>query len=197
MPLNIIQSGSGSPFIRFSIEENTWSISSEGGDLQPVNMSDLPVVFDVSNVQMGWLKLAGGRDWAPWPNNEPSQLARPSDAHSQGFSIKLFSSKLFGDEPVRELCTSQIGMMDFIKNLYDECERSPEFKTKVPAIVLGDAPKRKLGRGSTRTPSFTIKAWVKRPTELAEEGSPVPSSPAAVGDSQPAAKSDDDISFEI
>ena len=196
MPLNFVNEGGGGAFVRFSVEDNEWLRSSEGGDLKEFDPSS-GVVIDISNVKLGWLKLSGGRDWVEWPNNDPSQAARPSDQHKQGFLVKMFSSKLFDDEPVRELCTSQTGMNIFIKKLYEECESAPEFKDgKVPAIAITKAKeKMKIGAGSTRVPPFEIKQWVDRPSELAG-GSPVPPAPAPAVSSSASAVGDD-VSFEI
>ena len=197
MPLQMIQGGGGSPYIRFSIEENEWTRSTENG-LEPVDMQSAPVLIDITNVQMGWLKLSGGRDWQPWPDNNPMNLERPTDAHNQGFTVKLYSSKLFGDEPVRELCTSQIGLLDFVKQLYDAAEQDENFKTKVPAVQLGDAPKRKIGKGSTRTPEFKIVGWKDRPSDLspAETASKPAVEKEAAPNSQTSAASDD-VSFDL
>ena len=35
------------------------------------------VVIDIENVQLGWLKLSGGRDWVEWPNNDPTNTPKP------------------------------------------------------------------------------------------------------------------------
>ena len=71
MPLNFVSSGGGSPFIRFSVEDNEWVRSTPEGDLQTVDMGSAPVLIDIENIQQGWLKLSGGRDWVIWPNNDP------------------------------------------------------------------------------------------------------------------------------
>ena len=196
MPLNFVNEGGGGAFVRFSVEDNEWLRSSEGGDLKEFDPSS-GVVIDISNVQLGWLKLSGGRDWVAWPSNDPTQAARPTDQHKQGFMVKMFSPKLFDDEPVRELCTSQTGMNIFIKKLYEECEACPEFAAgKVPAIAITKAKeKMKIGAGSTRVPPFEIKQWVDRPSELAG-GSPVPPAPAPAVSSSASAVGDD-VSFEI
>ena len=197
MPLNFVNEGGGGAFVRFSVEDNEWLRSSEGGDLKEFDPSS-GVVVDIANVQLGWLKLSGGRDWVEWPSNDPTKAPRPSDQHKQGFLVKMFSNKLFGDEPVRELCTSQTGMNIFIKKLYEECEASPDFKAgKVPAIAIAKAKEKlKMGQGGTRVPPFEIKAWMDRPSELAG-GSPVAAAPAPDISTSSASGADDDVSFEI
>ena len=191
MPLHMIEN-TGNPYIRFQIEENTWSISSETG-LQDVDLKGQTILIDIAEVKMGWLALQGGRDWLQWPGNNPVGCDKPSDAHKQGFSVTFYSTKLFGDSPSRELSSSQIGMLDFVKALYMAAETNPKFKTHVPKVKIGEAPKRKVGKGSTRTPGFEITGWADRPEEL---GGALPvASPSAAAVTAPAAAASDDVSF--
>ena len=189
MPLHMIEN-TGNPYIRFQIEENTWSISSETG-LEDVDLKGQTILIDIAEVKMGWLALQGGRDWLQWPGNNPVGCDKPSDAHKQGFSVTFYSTKLFGDSPSRELSSSQIGMLDFVKALYMAAETNPKFKTHVPKVKIGEAPKRKVGKGSTRTPGFEITGWADRPEELGG-ALPVPSAAAVTA---PAAAASDDVSF--
>ena len=170
MPLNFINENAGGAFVRYSVEDNEWSRSSATGDLVEFDPSS-GVAMDIEKIQLGWLKLSGGRDWVPWPKNDPQKCPKPSDAHKQGFSVKLYSTKLFEDEPVRELCTSQTGMNMFIRKVYDECEASGNFgKGKLPAIkIYKSKEKQKIGNGSTRVPPFEITKWIERPIALADE----------------------------
>ena len=201
MPLNFVNEGGGAAYIRYSVEENEWIRSGEGGGLTPLEYP-LNVIVDVENVQLGWLSLSGGREWLPWPNNDPTQIRKPSDNHKQGFSVKFYSSKSFGDEPVREFCANGTGTNMFIKKLYDECEATGNFKSgQVPAIKITKAPEKlKIGAGSTRVPAFEIVKWVDRPAELDGGGSVPPSTAAAASSAAPAPSSsgaDDDEDFEI
>ena len=192
MGLNFVSAGGGSPFIRFSVENNEWLMSTGGGELEPVDWSS-PVVVDVENVQQGWLKLEGGRDWIEWPNNQPTE--KPNDMYRQGFVLKFYSSKIFDDEPVREFSSSGAGVTEFLKKLYSEAEASGNFATgQVPAIKVLKAPSVRIGKGPSKIPQFEIVKWVDRPSELgAAGGEAVAAAPAAP--SKPA--SDDDFSDEI
>lgn len=70
MPLNVISGGGGMPFLRFSIDDNEWGMSSQqGGDLIPIDW-DSPVLIDVERIDMGWLRLMGGRDFQEWPRDD-------------------------------------------------------------------------------------------------------------------------------
>ena len=108
---------------------------------------------------MGWLMLAvGQRDWQPFPSvNE--QTEKPGDDYKQGFSVKVYSKKLFDDAPLREFCSSGAGLLMFIQKLYNECEA--EFgKGKVPAVSILKTPHMKFGKGTTRNVQYKIVKWV-------------------------------------
>jgi len=199
MPLNMLNEGGGTAFIRFSSDENAWLRSSEGGGLEEVE-TPFAVLIDIENVQLGWLKLSGGRDWQPWPNNDPTNTPKPSDAHKQGFSVKMYSTKVFGDEHLREFCASGTGTNMFIKKLYDECEATGEFgKGKVPAFKISKSKEKlKIGAGSTRIPPFEIVDWKDRPAEFADNAVAASSTSDATGaaaKSASASNADDDEDF--
>ena len=187
MSLNFLSMGSGSPFIRFSVEDNEWTRSSVDGDLIPIDWKS-PVVIDIEKIQQGWLKLAGGRDWQPWPDNDPTSVERPSMEHKQGFAVKFFSTKLFDDEPVRELSSSGAGRIEFIKALYKAAE--PGFgEGKVPVVKMLPAVKVRIGKGPSKIPQFEIVKWINVPDELLEDGPSKTETPAAT---ETAAAADDD-----
>ena len=192
MSLNFLSMGSGSPFIRFSVEDNEWTRSSVDGDLIPIDWKS-PVVIDIEKIQQGWLKLAGGRDWQPWPDNDPTSVERPSMEHKQGFAVKFFSTKLFDDEPVRELSSSGAGMIEFIKALYKEAE--PGFgRGTVPVVKMLPAVKVRIGKGPSRIPQFEIVKWLQRPAELDGDNAAETPAPAAATE---AAADDDSFDDEI
>jgi len=175
MPITDIAEGGGSPFIRFNIRENMWMISTEDKDMKEVKLTN-PVVIDIENVQQGWLSISSnGRDWVSWgKDNKPTE--KPSAEHKQGFMLKMFSSKMFEDAPVRELCTNQVGLNMFMSNLYKACENSGEFgKGKVPAILIKEGKRIRMGKGETVEILFEIKSWVDRPDELDNNGDVVES----------------------
>ena len=173
MPLQFIQETSGNAFIRFMVTDNEWVMSGAAG-METVDMSSAPVVIDIENIQLGWLKLEGGRDWQPWENNTPPDGKQPpTDKHEQGFSVMFYSTKLFADEPVRELSASGAGIRQFVMDVHEEAEKAKEFGSgKVPAIKIGEAPKVKMGKNSSRVPKFEIVKWINRPEDLAGDVAP-------------------------
>lgn len=169
MPLMLQAENTGMPFIRYISNEDLWLHSTESGEMSEIDMVDgalpAPMILDIENIQMGWLMLAtGARDWIPFQNvNEPTP--KPSDEYKQGFSVRCYSKKLFGDEPLREFCASGAGVMVFIQRLYNECEA--EFgKGKVPAVKILKTPSEKMGKGTTRKVKYEIVKWVDRPAEM-------------------------------
>ena len=176
MPLKLLNTSGGNAFVRYSIEDNMWLISTPEGEPQDVTdaiMSN-PIYIDIANVEMGWLKLQGGRDWVVWEDNEPANTPKPSDAHKQGFSVQMYSKKVFGeDEPQREFNSSQVGMLEFIKKLYDELEDSFE-DGKAAVVQLTGATRVKIGKGSSRIPTYKFLAMRESPIEDNHVEAPMP-----------------------
>ena len=202
--LKFIESSGGNAFIRFSVEDNEWWRSSEEGDLLPVDFSQNPVLIDIEKIQQGWLKLQSGRDWLPWPNNDSTKIPQPDEkgadgknVYKQGFSLMFYSTKLFGDEPARELCTSGAGLIKFVQALYGAAEG--EFgKGKVPAVKITGSTKVKMGKGNSRIPTFEIKSWMDRPDELsAPAAAPVTAAPIASSSPDGASDTAPDEDFGI
>jgi|TARA_B110000483_G_scaffold57198_1_gene71588 hypothetical protein len=185
MPLETLNSGGGAAFIRFSAELDQWSRSSQSGDLVDISW-DSPVIVDIEKIQLGWLKLAGGRDWIIWPDNDVKLAAtlKPSDEYRQGFNVKFYSSKLFDDEPIRELSANGVGIFSFIKAVYDACE-SGFGKDQVPALKITKSTPTRIGKGATKIPNFEIVKWVDRPAELSGNA---PVTPPPVAQATPQAE---------
>jgi len=183
MPLNIGGGGEVRPYIRFKPSINAWEMSGEGGLVEFEWNS--PAIFDIENIQLGWLLLGEGlREWQAWPNN--NQTPKPHDGEwKQGFELKVFSKALFGNEPVREFSSSQTGALEFIKKLYNDSE-SQFGQGKVPVIQITGAKATKIGKGTTRIPEFTVTKWDDRPAELGDAQNHSPSAPQQPAAAAPA-----------
>lgn len=162
MPLNFGGGGGGKPYIRYKASLNSWEKSADGG-IEEFAWS-APAIFDIEAIELGWMMVAEGAfDWQPWPNNNPTP--QPDESYKRGFSLNVFSKGLFGDEPVREFRTSASGCVEFIKELYNTCER--EFgKGQVPVVNITGSRAVKIGKGTTRIPTFEVVKWIARPAEL-------------------------------
>ena len=175
MPL-AIGGGEVRPFIRYKASINSWEMSTTDGGVVEFDWS-APAVFDVENIQLGWLHLAeGAREWQPWPGNK--QTPKPDEKEwKAGFVVQVYSKALFGDEPVREYSSSATGNVEFIKKLYNEAEA--EFgKGVVPVVKLTGAKAERIGKGNTRIPLFNIEKYVPRPAELGAEAAAEPAQSA-------------------
>lgn len=172
MPL-MLGGGDSKPYIRFSPSINSWEMS--GAEGREEFTWDAPVVFDVHGLQLGWMKIdTMGREWAPWASRD-QRTPQPNEEHKIGFAINVVSSKLFGDEPVREFSANTFGNLMFIQELYNTAEANPEFKSgKVPVVQITGSKAQKIGKGTTRIPEFEIKKWVDRPAELGEVSTEAP-----------------------
>lgn len=178
MPLTLEAENAGLPFVRYSSEMDLWSHSTDSGEMVDITMKDgalpAPVIIDVENITMGWLLLgAGVRDWQPW-TSITEKTTKPEGEYKQGFAIKMYSTKLFGDSPLREMSANGKGLMLWIQKFYNEAE--PEFgKGKVPAVKIKATPRIKLGKGNTRVIEYEIVKWVDRPEEMLADNSNVES----------------------
>lgn len=187
MPLAIPSGGDASPYIRFGAAINAWQMSDAEG--KPVEFNfDQPAIFDIQNIQLGWLLLeTGNRDWKPWPNNEPT--AKPEGEYKAGFDVNVFSKKLFGDEPVRSYSSNSTGNVMFIQALYDEAEQAPEFAQGMsPVVQITGSKGIKVGKGNTRVPQFQIVQWVARPAAFGASAAPAAKAAAPQPAARPAAK---------
>ena len=185
MPLDFGSSGGGMPFLRFSIEDNAWKMSNDGGDLVEVDWS-APVLVDIERIRLGWLRLAGGRDFQEWPGN--NQTSRPSEEYKSGFIVQFYSSQLFGDAPVRELSSDRAGLQEFIKKLYNEVEAAGKFESgEIPAIKMLPAIKTRIGKGPTKIPQYELLGYKPRPADMENGGSDSGFSSSAADPAPPAA----------
>lgn len=184
MPLAIPGGGDSRPFIRFQASVNSWQQSASDG--KPAEFQfDKPAVFDIQNVQLGWMLLeTGNRDWQPWPNNE--QQPKPQGEYKAGFDVDVFSTTMFGDEPVRSYSSNSTGNVMFIQELYNAAEQCPEFAQGMsPVVQLNGSKAIKVGKGTTRIPQFSIVKWVPRPAALNGDDEPA-QAPAPKAAAKPA-----------
>lgn len=167
MGLNLNNGGNYKGHIRYMASTSSWSMSSENG-LQ--NFQFTQMVFDLDNIKTGWCVFVEGM--APeWVMDESltQMAAKPNDGKDwkRGFKIDVYSSALFGDEPVREFATSATGAVMGIDALYNQYEEQlPSNQGKVPVVEFKGSVPQKVGKGNTTVPTLNIVKWVDRPAEL-------------------------------
>jgi hypothetical protein len=162
-------------------------------------------IFDLANVQIGWIAFPTGAppDAQLFPIN--SDLGKPpSEKHKMGVRLLV---KLIGDDDddvVRELMSTAVAVWIAVDELHDKflaelndgkgVDQGP---AAVPVVVLEDVVDTKTSYGVSRHPVFAIERFVPRPDDMPE----TPASrtqPPPPKKAKPAAKRedlDDEIAF--
>lgn len=181
--------GSSLPWVRHMIEENVWIVNDPEG-LDDVrlksNAGELtnPIFIDIAKIQLGWLKISGGRDFIPWPGNDPKAISRPTEtqmsfgeekpAYGRAFQVMVYSEKNFVSDDGRQLAPLRIwssmsaGHKIFMEKLYEAAEASPNFGSKVPVVSVKKAVFTKEYGGPTKVHEFEILDWMDAPDSLAQ-----------------------------
>jgi len=166
--LGITGGGSGLPYIRYSPSMNVWKDKS-GQEIQLKKM-----LFDVDNVQTGWLLLETGvRDWQP-DQTLGRQGAKPSETHKRGFVVRFYSR----DMGWVEWSSNSAGCNMGLESLYQEAAKDRHANHgKLPIIEYLGAEAMKVGKGNTRKPKWRVTGWAAAPVDGAESApvaAPVP-----------------------
>lgn len=193
MPLNLPRSGGDfSPFIRFMASTSSWEMSADGATKA---FTFTQAIADIANIRTGWGLMGEGQ--APqWKWNAIADKPEPRPAGDgewkAGISLKFYSPKMFGDEPVRELSSTGTGVCMGLEALYDEYEKSVANNPgKVPVVAFEGAESVKVGKGRTSIPKLKIVKWVDRPAELDSDSDGAPAA-AAQPDAAPSAPAGDE-----
>jgi hypothetical protein len=164
--LNLSSGGGSGSYVRFSPAANAWT--NQDGEIQLGK-----VVFDIDNVQTGWLELGVGvRDWQP-DAALGKKGPQPSANHKRGFSV-VFYSKALGTV---EWSSNGVGPNMGLEALYKQCaeQRNDTTFDKLPVIEYTGSRMEKIGKGTTRIPAFNITNWIARPAGMdAEAFAPIP-----------------------
>ena len=163
--LNLSSGGGSGSYIRFSPQANAWT--NQDGEIQLGK-----VVFDIDNVQTGWLELGVGvRDWQP-DAALGKKGPQPTANHKRGFSI-VFYSKALGTV---EWSSNGVGPNMGLEALYKQCsEQRAANPDKLPVVEYTGSRMEKIGKGTTRIPAFNLTGWIARPAGMdAEAAAPIP-----------------------
>jgi hypothetical protein len=161
--LNLSSGGGSGSYIRFSPQANAWT--NQDGEIQLGK-----VVFDIDNVQTGWLELGVGvRDWQP-DAALGKKGPQPTANHKRGFSI-VFYSKALGTV---EWSSNGVGPNMGLEQLYKQCsEQRAANPDKLPVVEYTGSRMEKIGKGTTRIPNFTLTGWIARPAGMDAQTPPV------------------------
>ena len=156
MNLNLSSGGGSGNYIRFSPQANAWS--NQDGEFQMEKF-----VFDIDNIQTGWMLIATGVFEFQPDDSLGRKGAQPSPEHKRGFKV-VFYNKTMG---VAEWSANGAGSNMGLEALYKQAEAqrmsNPE---KLPVVEYKGSKPEKVGKGTTRIPLFEVTGWVARPAAL-------------------------------
>ena len=194
MNLNLSNSGGGNGnYIRFSPQANAWS--NQDGEFTLEKF-----VFDIDNVQTGWMLIATGIFEFNADDSLGRKGAQPTPEHKRGFKVVFYNKTMGAAEWSANGAGSNMGLEALYKQAVAQRLSNPD---KLPVVEYKGSRPEKVGKGSTRVPEFNVTGWVARPAALTESGEseveaipfkdkPAPSKPAP---SKPAPSVDDDEMF--
>ncbi len=157
--LNLSSGGGSGSYVRFSPAANAWT--NQDGEILIGK-----VVFDIDNVQTGWLELGVGvRDWQP-DAALGKKGPQPSANHKRGFNVKFYSKAL----GTVEWSSNGVGPCMGMETLYKQCsEQHAANVGKLPVIEYTGSRMEKIGKGTTRIPAFNLTGWIARPAGMDAE----------------------------
>jgi hypothetical protein len=155
--LNLSSAGGSGNYIRFSPQANAWT-NNLGEEIQLKK-----VVFDINDVQTGWLALGVGlRDWQA-DASLGRKGAQPTPDHKRGFIIKFYNKEI----GLVEWSSNGVGPNMGLEQLYTACAAQQAANAgKLPVLEYTGSKLEKIGKGTTRIPAFTIISWIDRPAGM-------------------------------
>ena len=194
MNLNLSNSGGSGNYIRFSPQANAWS--NQDGEFALDKF-----VFDIDNVQTGWMLIAVGVFEFNADDSLGRKGAQPTPEHKRGFKVVFYNKTMGVAEWSANGAGSNMGLEALYKQAVAQRLANPD---KLPVVEYKGSRPEKVGKGSTRVPEFNVTGWVARPAALSDDNTggfdpevavstkPAPSKPAP---SKPAPTVDDDEMF--
>ena len=195
MNLNLSNSGGNGNYIRFSPQANAWS--NQDGEFALEKF-----VFDIDNVQTGWMLIATGIFEFNADDSLGRKGAQPTPEHKRGFKVVFYNKTMGVAEWSANGAGSNMGLEALYKQAVAQRLANPD---KLPVVEYKGSRPEKVGKGSTRVPMFEVTGWVARPAALSDDNTggfdpemstpsakPAPSKPAP---SKPAPALDDDEMF--
>jgi len=199
MNLNLSNSGGSGNYIRFSPQANAWS--NQDGEFVLEKF-----VFDIDNVQTGWMLIAVGVFEFNVDDSLGRKGAQPSPEHKRGFKVTFYNKTMGIAEWSANGAGSNMGLEALYKQAVAQRLANPD---KLPVVEYTGSRPEKVGKGSTRVPEFKVTGWVARPAAMQEGAAqaepefsapapvakPAPTPVAKPAPSKPAPSLDDDEMF--
>jgi len=157
--LNLSSAGGSGNYIRFSPQANAWT-NNLGEEIQLKK-----IVFDINDVQTGWLALGVGlRDWQA-DATLGRKGAQPSPDHKRGFIVKFYNKEI----GLVEWSSNGVGPNMGLEQLYTACAAQQAANAgKLPVLEYTGSKLEKIGKGTTRIPNFTIVSWIDKPAGMGQ-----------------------------
>jgi hypothetical protein len=157
--LNLSNSGgSNAKFIRFSPQANAWSNSEGEFELKKF-------VFDVDNVQTGWMLIAVGTYEFVADETLGKKGAQPSPEHKRGFKVQFYNKEM----GLCEWSANGVGHNMALEELYTTCAKArADNEGKLPVVEYKGSRAEKIGKGTTRIANFVVTNWIARPAGMDE-----------------------------
>jgi len=197
MNLNLSNSGGNCNYIRFSPQANAWS--NQDGEFALEKF-----VFDIDNVQTGWMLIATGIFEFNADDSLGRKGAQPTPEHKRGFKVVFYNKTMGVAEWSANGAGSNMGLEALYKQAVAQRLANPD---KLPVVEYKGSRPEKVGKGSTRVPMFEVTGWVARPAALSDDNTggfdpemstpsakPAPSKPAP-SKPAPTTSFDDDEMF--
>ncbi len=152
--LNLSSAGGSGNYIRFSPQANAWT-NNLGEEIQLKK-----IVFDINDVQTGWLALGVGlRDWQA-DAVLGKKGAQPTPDHKRGFIVKFYNKEI----GLVEWSSNGVGPNMGLEVMYTACAAQQAANAgKLPVLEYTGSKLEKIGKGTTRIPAFNIVSWIERP----------------------------------
>ena len=121
------------------------------------------MVFDIDNVQTGWLLLGVGvREW-----QGDAQLGRkgpqPTPEFKRGFIVKFYNKEL----GTVEWSSNGVGPNMGLEQMYTACAAQHAANPgKMPVLEYTGSKLEKIGKGTTRIPAFNLVSWIDKPAGM-------------------------------
>lgn len=189
--------GGGGNFLRFQPSVNAWIHKDQEVQLKQI-------VLDHTSMKTGWGKMSEGAapEWQ-WDAQLGVGGRIPSDdkdkegrlVWKRGFAVTLFTRTTGVAEWSSTGTGPCIGFEKIVEEIWNEKDQHPG---EVPVVEYTGSEARKIGKGNTRAPNFTLVKWIKRDTidwtggGEAEAPAPDPE-PAPVQKTKAPAPADDDV----
>jgi len=158
----------GGPLLKFDARNGSFYRvdRNTNGEVAQTSIVDLKAVFDLANLEVGWIRFDAGAPPSFKMVRAGQDLGNaPSDKHRQGLRLRV---RLAGDKGVaREFSSTAATLWNAVDRLHDEFERNRgKYSGKLPYVHLAKLEQVRTLLGVVFSPTFEIISWVVRPAEL-------------------------------